>query len=327
MTATPAQVDTKAGTLRLAVLGMIPGNGHPYSWSAIVNGYDHEAMAACPYPAIVRYLNAQPDGSVGISEARVTHLWTDDPGDAALVARAARIPRVIERPEGAIGSVDAVLIATDDGRDHVRRARPFVEAGLPVFVDKPLAISTEDLATFIGWERDGARVLSSSGLRYAPELDACLAELPALGELRWASGVSIKTWERYGIHLLEPLHRLIGPGLESVRLESRRGIEVAHIEHRCGAYLTIPVIAEAAGSFGSVTLCGTAGQRAFRFTDTYTSFRRQMLAFITFARTGERPFAFADTVELMATLIAGLRSRQEGARRVAVSEILSQLPL
>ena len=31
--------------LRLAMLGLIPGNGHPYSWSAIINGYDRAAMA------------------------------------------------------------------------------------------------------------------------------------------------------------------------------------------------------------------------------------------------------------------------------------------
>ena len=26
--------------IRIAVLGLVDGNGHPYSWSAIVNGYD-----------------------------------------------------------------------------------------------------------------------------------------------------------------------------------------------------------------------------------------------------------------------------------------------
>ena len=30
--------------IRLAMLGSTPGNGHPYSWSAIFNGYDREAM-------------------------------------------------------------------------------------------------------------------------------------------------------------------------------------------------------------------------------------------------------------------------------------------
>ena len=32
--------------IRLAMLGMVDGNGHPYSWSAILNGrYDAAAMA------------------------------------------------------------------------------------------------------------------------------------------------------------------------------------------------------------------------------------------------------------------------------------------
>ena len=52
--------------LRLAMLGMIPGNGHPYSWSAIVNGYDPVEMSHCPYSMIPEYLAARPLESVGI---------------------------------------------------------------------------------------------------------------------------------------------------------------------------------------------------------------------------------------------------------------------
>ena len=32
-------------TLRLGILGLSPGNGHPFSFSAIVNGYDDAAFA------------------------------------------------------------------------------------------------------------------------------------------------------------------------------------------------------------------------------------------------------------------------------------------
>ncbi len=303
------------------MLGMIDGNGHPYSWSAIINGFDPVAMAACPYPVIPRYLGAQPAGSVRIPGARVTHLWTDNPAEAPAVAAASLIPHIVTHPEDVIGHVDGVVIATDDGLDHVRRARPFVEAGLPVFVDKPLATSIEDLRTFVAWERSGAKILSSSGLRYAPELDACLANLPALGELRWLCGVSCKTWERYGIHLLEPLFRVAGPGFVSVRLESAPGIEIAHLTHRRGAQLTLPVIYDGGATFGQMQVCGTAGQTAFKFSDTYTSFRRQMAGFIDFVRTGAAPYPFDETIELMAVLIAGLRSRQENSRRVDLAEI------
>lgn len=317
---------TSAKPLRLAMLGMIPGNGHPYSWSAIVNGFDRTAMAACPYPVIARYLGAQPAGSVGIPGARVTHLWTDNPAEAADVARASLIPEVVAKPEDVIGHVDAVIVSTDDGFDHARRARPFVEAGLPVFVDKPMATDLGELTTFINWRQQGARILSSSGLRYAPELREILDHRAALGDLRWICGVSCKSWERYGIHCLEPILRITGPGFESIRLESRPGLEVAHLQHGSGIQATIPVISDGGAAFGTLQVCGTGGQVSVRMTDTYTAFRAQLLEFITYLRTGQASYPFAHTVELCALLIAGLRSRENDSRRVSLAEITSQLP-
>ena len=44
-------------------------------------------------------------------------------------------------------------------------------------------------------------------------------------------------------------------------------------------------------------------------------------------RTGVVPYPFAETVEYMAVLIAGLRSRTQGSRRVDVAEILTELSL
>ncbi len=309
--------------LRLAMLGMIPGNGHPFSWSSIINGYDPAALARCPYPGITAYLSPHAPDTVGIPGARVTHVWTDDPAEAPLVAATALIPHIVAKPEDVIGAVDAVVIATDDGFDHVRRARPFIEAGLPVFVDKPLATSVEDLRTFIAWEKAGAQFLSSSGLRYAPELDPHLAGKSGLGALRWASSVTAKTWERYGIHALEPIYRLTGPGYTSVRLESAPGLEVAHLTHRSGAQVTLPVIYDGGATFGTVQLCGERGLASFRFADTYTTFRRQLVAFVDFLQTGRAEYPFTDTIELMAVIIAGLRSRAEGSRHVEVAEILS----
>jgi predicted dehydrogenase len=309
------------------MIGMIAGNGHPYSWSAIVNGFDPEVMPRCPYPVIREYLGARDPDTVRISGAAVTHVWTDDPSEAPTVAAFAGIPNIVRRPEDVIGEVDAVVIATDDGFDHVRRTRAFIEAGLPVFVDKPLALSVEDLAIFTKWHRDGAAVLSSSGLRYAPELDTCLAALPSLGELRWISGVTCCTWERYGIHILEPISRLLGAGFTSVRLETQPGLEIAHLEHRSGVQASIPVIADGGATFATLHVCGTAGQTNFRLVDTYTAFRRQMSALIEFVRTRQAPHPFSETIELMAVLIAGRRSRAEGCRRVTIQEVLSLLPL
>jgi len=307
------------------MLGMIPGNGHPYSWSAIINGYDRAAMAQCPYAGIPAYLGAQPHESVHVPGVQVTHLWTDTPAEAASVAQASLIPHVVARPEDVIGHVDAVLISTDDGTDHVRRARPFVEAGLPVFIDKPLASTVEELRTFIAWEKAGARILSSSGMRYAPELTPMIANLPALGELRWISLVTIKTWDRYGIHSLEPVFRLLGPGFLAVRLESQPGLEVAHLLHRSGVQVTLPVVYDGGAIFGTGQVCGTQAQVPVRLADTYHAFRSQLLSYIDFVRSGSAPYPFVDTVEMMCVIIAGIRSRAENSRRVELTEIQAQL--
>ena len=228
------------------MLGMIEGNGHPYSWSAIVNGYNPEEMAKCPFPVIPQYLAEVPLNTMRIPGARVTHVWTDDPADAPKVAAASRIENVVARPEDVIGQVDAVIIGTDDGHEHVRRARPFIEAGLPMFVDKPLAINVPDLNQFIRWHQAGKVFLSSSNMRYAPEIKQILRQKAQLGELRWITTCTSKTWERYAIHALEGDLAGAGAGLphgahgEPVRLghrlphapERRAGESRGHLRRR-----------------------------------------------------------------------------------------------
>lgn len=298
--------------LRLAMLGMIPGNGHPYSWSALLNGFDPDAMASCPYPVIPQYLASRPDQP--IADARVTHIWTDDPADAQLVAAAARIDHIVDRPEAVLGEVDGVIIATDDGDDHVRRARPFVEAGLPVFVDKPLATNAADLRQFSDWVAGGARILSSSGMRYAAELDGIE------GDWRWISAATPKSWERYGIHLLEPVSRLLGPGFQSIRLVPEDRSSIAQITHRSGAAITLAALDSAVGGAFRFHLHGVSEYQSIAITDTYTAFRRQLEAVVAWMHGGAAPIEFAETCELMRVLIAGRESREQGGVEILVEK-------
>ena len=305
----------------VAMIGLIPGNYHPYSWSAIINGYDRAVMASCPTAIIPGYLDRQPDGSVRIPFARVTHVWTDRPEDAPHIAAAALIPHVVARPEDVIGAVDAVIIATDDGDDHVGRARPFVEAGLPVFVDKPLATNVADLRQFCRWRQAGARIVSSSGLRYAPEL-AQLRNLP----WRWITGATCCSWKRYGIHVLEPVFTVIGSGFESVRAVERAGTEVLELEHRSGVVVSLAAIEAGFGSAFVLHGYGDQLHRCVELRDVYAAFRAQLLGFLEYASgRGPEPHPFAETTELMAALIAGRRSRAEQGRRVPLAEIFGEI--
>lgn len=308
--------------IRLAMLGMVEGNGHPYSWSAIFNGYDPEEMAKCPYPGIPAYLNAEPRDGLRIPGAAVTHIWTDDPADAPLVARASLIPNVVRRPEEVIGEVDAVIIATDRGDEHVDRCRPFVQAGLPVFVDKPLADNEPDLRTFRCWAAEGRPIMSSSAMRYCKEFIPYRHSTHELGRIRFASITTPKSWERYGIHALEGVYPILGPGFLSARNTGSAERNVVHIKHGCGADVVVSAVADMFGSFGVLSLCGTVGHAHAAMRDTFSAFKAQLEAFMEYLRVGVRPFPFEETVELMALLIAGIRSREQEGREVTIEEVL-----
>lgn len=321
MSTPPVAQRTAHDEIRIAMLGMVDGNGHPYSWSAIFNGYDPEEMSACPYPTIPAYLAKEPEHSFGIEGARVTHVWTDDPSDAARISRAAFIPHIAEKPEHVIGQVDAVIIATDKGHEHVERCKPFVEAGIPVLVDKPLVDNTRDLRTFSRWIAEGKPILSSSSERYCKEYAPYRWSTHNLGALRFVSITTPKSWERYGIHALEAIYPIVGPGFVSVRNTGTPERNIVHLKHGRMADIVAVAISDMTGSAGVLQLCGTEGYAAAVSSDTFHSFKAMLQDYVDYIRTGIRPYPFAETQELMKLLIAGIRSREEAGREVTLDEI------
>jgi len=80
-------------------------------------------------------------------------------------------------------------------------------------------------------------------------------------------------------------------------------------------------VADMYGAFGQLAIYGTKGAMNVGFKDTFFSFKAQLVAFVNYLRTGELPFPFAETVELMKIVIAGIRSRQQSGRTVLLDEI------
>ncbi|MFH1008313.1 MAG: Gfo/Idh/MocA family oxidoreductase [Candidatus Latescibacterota bacterium] len=310
--------------LKLAMLGMTVANGHPYSWSAIINGeYNPEEMEHCGFPVIPEYLASAPKEDMGIPGAQVTHVWTDNPEDAVKVAKASLIPNVVERAEDVIGQVDAVIIGTDIGSQHVERARPFIEAGLPVFIDKPLADNEADLKTFIEWKRAGKKFLSSSAMRYVPDYEK-YRTTPLeqfVGPVRYMTINTPKTWEKYGIHALETVYPMLKPGFVSVRNTGTFEKNIVHIKHGSGVDLVIAAIYDMQA--GMPLVCGTEGHEYMVNTDTaFPIFKAQLVAAVDFFRTGEDPYPFAETVELMKIIIGGIQSREQGGKEIFLKDIL-----
>lgn len=309
--------------LKIGILGYTEGNGHPYSWAAMFNGYDKEVMEKeCPFPVIPVYLGKQPKETFGIEKAKITHICcTGFEGieRARHIAKASLIENVVERPEDMIGQVDAVICATDKGNEHISRCKPFLDAGIPMFIDKPLVNTKEDLKTFIKWHNEGKKFITSSSLRYAKEYEPYYRNSYELGKLMYICSTMPKRWEEYGIHAVEQMYPILGKGFVSV--QNNGTVDHAHVtlKHENGCVVDIPQGVGMAGA--GMLLLGTGGSVHVECKDSYYSFKKQLDLFVNYLRTGVEPVDFEDTVELMKIIIAGIQSREENGRVVYLSEI------
>jgi len=298
--------------IKLAMLGMTEGNGHPYSWSIIINGrYNAEALAKCPYAAIIDYISKQPKNTLGIQDVEVSHVWTDNPEDAKLVAKVAEIENIVEDPKDVIGQVDAVLVATDIGSEHVERCKPFVEANVPIFVDKPLCDNFADLKIFQQWINEGKPIISSSAMRYCKEYEPYHQSTYELGDLRYINVTMAKSWEKYGIHALETLYPIVGPGFTSIQNLGDKDRNIVHLHHSKGIDINIANVFDMIGGFGLVSLVGTKSGIQIKSNDTFYAFKKQLESYVHYLRTGVKPVPWEETKELMQLVAAGIKSREE----------------
>lgn len=296
--------------LKLGIVGMSEGNGHPYSWAAIVNGYDRKAMSTCPFPVIPEYLAKRPEDDFGIGAARVTHIWTQDAQLSRDIAQASLIPNISRQLEDMIPEVDALLLARDDGENHLVMAAPFLDAGIPVFVDKPLADNAEDLAEFRERYRLGQPILSSSCFRYSSDL-LQLRESGEASEIKYATAFSPKYWRTYGMHLLEGLHTVMGGGFAAVRDVGSEGRAQVQLRWHDGREALLEVIAGVSGPL-AFSFHGADRWTRIDSHDTFSMFKSQLADFVKMVENREPSFDPNETLGLAAALVAARRSRDEG---------------
>jgi hypothetical protein len=313
--------------LRLAFLGMVDQNGHPFSWGAIINGkYDDALIQKAGFPVISEYLSAQPSSMLGLPGVQITHIWCDDLADAESVAASAQIPHVVAQPTDVLGHVDAVVIPTDKGEEHLERARPFVAAGLPVFIDKPLTIREDHLSEFARWHDEGKAIYSSSAMRYATEFRDLRERLDEVGELRLILVTCAKSWERYGIHALESVYSLLpAGGWRDVSNTGGPNANIVHVRHEHPVDVVLAVNYDMFGGFCHVTVYGTKGHLNAKFKDTFAAFKTQLVTFVDALRGDTSAFDFGQTVEQMGIIIAGIQSREQHGRRVAIDDVIGRI--
>ncbi|MBO5925973.1 MAG: Gfo/Idh/MocA family oxidoreductase [Clostridia bacterium] len=74
---------------------------------------------------------------------------------------------IMENYADAVGKIDGLVITARHGDNHYKYAKPYLDSGIPMFIDKPITTSEEEALEFMAKLREkGIRVSGGSSLKH-----------------------------------------------------------------------------------------------------------------------------------------------------------------
>jgi predicted dehydrogenase len=221
--------------------------------------------------------------------------------------------------------VDAILLESVDGRRHLEQAKPVLAAKKPLFIDKPLAASYQEAREIARLAREaGVPWFSSSSLRFWEETQR-LKSAPEAGAILGANVYGPAPTEPhhpdlmwYGIHAVEMLFTLMGPGCETVTRVSSEGADIVVGRWEGGRLGVVRGIRKGKQDYG-ITLFGERAN--LRSEARPSSYRPLLVQIIKFFQTGVSPVKAEETLEMFAFMQAADISKKKGGISVSLAEV------
>jgi predicted dehydrogenase len=297
--------------LRVGIIGC--DTSHVIAFTKIIN--NPEATGAL---AEVEVTAAYPGGSPDIPESH-------NRIDGYVKQLRDQGIKIVDSLDDLANETDAILLESVDGRPHLAQFKA-VAKGKPIFVDKPAAGSLADLFSIYRIaDATKTPVYSSSSLRFAKEIEAAAAD-KSIGDMIGCETSSPMSLEKhhpdlfwYGIHGVEPLFTIMGPGCESVtRVDSPLSTVVVGKwkDGRLGSYR-----GEKKGYYYTFTVYGTKGAVQGKTSGGYDKAVFEIAKFFT---TGKPPVAREETIEIYAYMEAADESKRQGGTPASIQDVIEK---
>jgi hypothetical protein len=305
----PGWCQTQEGASKIIRAGIIGlDTSHAIAFTQIINDPKADGVLA-EVEVVAAYPNGVPDNP---------HSW-NRVGDYTQKIRGMGV-RICDSIPELLEHVDVVLLETVDGRPHLEQARPVIAAGKRMFIDKPMAASLADVLEIFRLAREaGVPVWSSSSLRFSSGFQAARRGETFGRVLRCVAWSPMHLEEHhpdlfwYGIHGVETLFTIMGPGCETVERVEQGKVVGRWKEGRIGIF-------EARDGYGA-EVEGTAGKGS---AGKYEGYKPLVIEICKFFKTGIVPVDEAETIEIFAFMEAADESKRRGGAPVSVAEVLEK---
>jgi hypothetical protein len=226
-------------------------------------------------------------------------------GYAKSFAQKYDIAKVAASLSDMIDRIDCVMILGVNWDTHLQRARPFLDAGIPVFIDKPVFGKLTD-----GYMLDKiakinkVALMGGSSIRYDDNVKALQKKSVGLTICTaFASGPN--DFFYYGIHTVELFHSVLQGKVEKVRsCGSQRELFEIDYSNKTVVWLQL----ESSAPF-FLSIFPENGQVLTVRADSPSRLSRMLKEFIKMVKTGTSPIPFSSTIETTAIMIAVHKAR------------------
>ncbi len=307
----PASAQAAEKVIRLGMIGL--DTSHVTEFTKLINNSHTEH--GCK--VVVGYSGGSPD--IPSSAGRVDG-YTKQLRDQHGV-------EIVDTIEELCRKVDGVLLESVDGRPHLKQAIPVIKAGKPLFIDKPMAGNLADvLEIFRLAKENNVPCWSSSSLRYCPGIIE-MKEKKTVGKVLGCDVYSPCSLEEhhpdlywYGVHGVEMLFAVMGPGCRSVRRTQTDGYEFVVGLWEGGRIGTYRGLRTGKRGYGGTIF----GDKAVAPVGKYGGYAPLVDEVVKFFKTGKVPVPAEETIEIFAFMSAADVSKERGGREVSVPDLIEK---
>ncbi|MHC4742332.1 MAG: Gfo/Idh/MocA family protein [Planctomycetota bacterium] len=234
---------------------------------------------------------------------------------------------IVDSIEELCAKVDGVLLESVDGRPHLKQARPVIEAGIPIYIDKPMAGSLADVIEIFRLAKEkNVPCWSSSSLRFSPGVVDAKSD-PNIGGVLGCDAYGPCHLEPhhpdlywYGVHGVELLFTIMGPGCESVTRTQTDNFEFVAGKWKDGRIGTFRGIRKGKSGYGATIF----GAKKITPAGKYAGYGPLVAEIVKFFKTGNIPVPPEETIEIFAFMSAADISKENGGKPVSTTELIAK---
>lgn len=177
----------------------------------------------------------------------VKYVWGETEEFAKIAMEKGSIPQMVKNPNEMLGKIDALIVDHRHGKFHLEPAIPFIEAGIPTFIDKPFCYRAVEGKKFLELARKhGTPVTSFSGIAHSYEtfdIKEQLKNIKNINQVVRYGPLDLKSKYGgiffYGAHMIQPLLYLFGDNIQKVQVHQNEQNSSASLVFKDGMLATL----------------------------------------------------------------------------------------